>query len=323
MHDKIKTILFIAPGYYGFNEVIFEGLKKYSGYKVIHINSTSGYQYKNFGERVYNFFLKTFTGKNIKKIKRGQHIMQILNHSHFGILLINRPDTLTPEQLKLAISKCQTSIGLFWDSIEKIPQQKDFISKFDACHSFDSEDCVKYGLKKITNFYFIEEEQNDFSFDVAYLATYDSRMADTLKIFAYLKQQGLTAKGRIFAYKSNKIKEEIPQEIEIVHEIIPFKDSYRYYMDSKIILDIAHPHQKGLSFRPFEALGLNKKLITTNAEIMKYDFYDPRNVFVIKDINHIQIPQSFFRDIYYPIPDSVKQKYHIKNWIKSNLEKNE
>ncbi|HOB24015.1 MAG TPA: lipopolysaccharide core biosynthesis protein rfaS, partial [Kaistella sp.] len=55
-----KKLLFIAPDYYGFNEVVFEGLKKYSGYEVVHINSTLPYQYKNVVERIQNFFSKNF-----------------------------------------------------------------------------------------------------------------------------------------------------------------------------------------------------------------------------------------------------------------------
>jgi hypothetical protein len=50
---------------------------------------------------------------------------------------------------------------------------------------------------------------------------------------------------------------------------------------AKVILDIQQKGQTGLSLRPFEAIGLQKKLITTNASIRDYDFYHPNNIMII------------------------------------------
>ena len=41
-----KKLLFIAPDYYGFNEVVLNGLKEYSDYEVTHIVSNLKYKYK-------------------------------------------------------------------------------------------------------------------------------------------------------------------------------------------------------------------------------------------------------------------------------------
>ena len=104
---------------------------------------------------------------------------------------------------------------------------------------------------------------------------------------------------------------------------MPFSKSYKYYLDSKIILDIAHPHQKGLSFRPYEALGLNKKLITTNQEIVNCDFYNPNNILLIKDLNDFRIPNSFLTSEYEKPAEWIKEKYFIKNWVKTILSNTE
>ena len=61
-----SKLLFIAPDYYGFNKVVAKGFNDYSGYNVIDINSTEKYRYKNFGERIINFFSKIF----LKKINK-------------------------------------------------------------------------------------------------------------------------------------------------------------------------------------------------------------------------------------------------------------
>ena len=59
-----RKLLFIAPDYYGFNEVVLKGLKEYSDCDVSYIVSNFKYQYKNWGERIYNFFLKTLLGRD-------------------------------------------------------------------------------------------------------------------------------------------------------------------------------------------------------------------------------------------------------------------
>lgn len=318
-----KKLLFIAPGYYGFNEVVYDGLKKYSGYEVIHVNSTLPYQYKNISEKVYNFFLKTFFKKNIKNIKRGEHIQRIIHSHDYDIVLINRPDVLNEYDLSAAIQKGKKSIVLFWDSIQKIPSQKDYIKKFDICCSFDSEDCKKYNLKYITNFYFIKEHKKDNNYDIGYLATYDKRIKETITLFNYFNENKISAMGKIFTYKSISIGEKLPTNIEVIHEIIPFSKSYKYYLDFKIILDIAHSNQKGLSFRPFEAIGLNKKLITTNQEILHYDFYNPNNIFVIDNVKEFSIPENFISSDYEQPEKWIREKYYIKNWIKTILSFNE
>jgi hypothetical protein len=314
-----KKLLFIAPGYYGFNEVVFDGLAKYSGYEVIHINSTGSYQYKNVWERIYNFFLKTFIGRNIKHTKKKEYINFIINSSQYDLLLINRPDVLSDEDIQLAIKKSKFSIVLFWDSIEKIPAQKNYINKFNICCSFDSDDCKTYNLDYITNFYFVKEYHKMTKYDISYLATYDHRMPETIQLFNYFLKNNIVAKAKIFTYKSKPIKEKLPDTIKVINQTIPFADSYKYYLDSKIILDIAHPHQKGLSFRPYEAIGLNKKLITTNEEIVKYDFYDPNNILVINDLNNFSIPQSFIDSEYIKPNEFIKEKYYIKTWINTIL----
>lgn len=312
----MKKILFIAPDYYGFNEIVFDGLKKYSGCKVTHINATAKYQYKNWQEKVYNFFLKTFFRKNIKNLKKGEHIRNIILNDWYDILVVNAPYILSDDNLKLALGRAKHSKVVFWDSMEKIPMQKDYIHLFDECFSFDREDCKQYHCQEITNFYFIEKNESHFNFDISYLATYDHRIQETICIFDYFQKHNIHAKGKIFTYPSHPITEKIPHNIEVIHKIIPFAESHQYYQDSKAILDIAHSHQKGLSFRPFEAMGMGKKLITTNTDIVNYDFYNPNNIFVIQDINNIDIPSSFFETNYQEVAPEIKEKYHLKNWIK-------
>ncbi len=311
-----RKLLFIAPDYYGFNEVVLKGLKEYSDCDVSYIVSNFKYQYKNWGERIYNFFLKTLLGRNLKEKKKDEYIkefIKFINESNdYDILLINAPYLLTNNQIEIALKKTKLSVVIFWDSIEKIPMQKKYLEDFDIIYSFEPDDCAKYHLKKITNFYFAESNNDSNNlYDVCYLATYDERIKVAERIFKYFDEHNISVKGKMFVRR----RQRLPKSIERIKEIIPFSKSYKYYLDSKIILDIAHPNQKGLSFRPYEAIGLRKKLITTNKDIVNYDFYNPNNIFVIEDIDNITIPLEFFKTDYQEIDIKLREKYHIKNWI--------
>jgi len=82
-----------------------------------------------------------------------------------------------------------------------------------------------------------------------------------------------------------------------------------------VVLDVQKKGQSGLTFRPFEALGLNKKLITTNPNIKEYDFYNPSNISII-DISQPILDTSIFSHRYQSVPEDIRSKYHLRNWTK-------
>ena len=91
-------------------------------------------------------------------------------------------------------------------------------------------------------------------------------------------------------------------------------DINEYLQASQVLLDISRKGQKGLSFRVFESAGLEKKLITTNADIKNYDFYNPNNILVI-DEKKPNITLDFFSSEYEKIPESIFKKYTLEQWI--------
>jgi len=84
--------------------------------------------------------------------------------------------------------------------------------------------------------------------------------------------------------------------------------------NSQVLLDINRIGQKGLTFRVFESLGLEKKLITTNGDIKNYDFYNPNNILII-DEKKTNIPFDFFTKKYNPVSEDILKKYTIETWI--------
>ena len=91
-------------------------------------------------------------------------------------------------------------------------------------------------------------------------------------------------------------------------------DLLNLYRKSRIIVDMQHPNQTGLTLRTMEALGSKKKLITTNPDIVNYDFFDPQNILVV-DRKKPDISEHFFRTTYSPIPKNIYEKYSVDSWL--------
>ena len=55
--------------------------------------------------------------------------------------------------------------------------------------------------------------------------------------------------------------------------------------NSKCVLDSAQANQNGLTIRVIEMLGAKKKIITTNEDVVNYDFYRPKMfMYIIADL---------------------------------------
>jgi hypothetical protein len=66
--------------------------------------------------------------------------------------------------------------------------------------------------------------------------------------------------------------------------------------------------------RTFESIGSQRKLLTTNAEIKKFEFYNPNNIFVM-DRDDCTIDIKFFDSPYQPIDEVMYEKLSIEGWI--------
>jgi hypothetical protein len=82
---------------------------------------------------------------------------------------------------------------------------------------------------------------------------------------------------------------------------------------TKIIVDIEHPGQKGLTMRTIETLGGGRKLVTTNSSISDYDFFNERNACIIDRMTPL-VPQGFKQSDYLSL-NKVAERYSLKSWI--------
>lgn len=216
----------------------------------------------------------------------------------------------------------------YWDSIANNHNAKGMLKSFDKVLSFDKNDSREFGLVFLPLFY-IPQYENIALNEVP--QKYDLMFAGTVHSERYEFVNGIVnqvenAGGKCFTWfyfpsKVNfyKLKWDNPKFrkakiIDFQFTPMPRKTLLGYYAESRIQIDMQHPKQTGLTMRTIETLGAKKKLITTNADVINYDFYRPENVLVVDRYNPV-ISKEFIDAPWKEIPEEIYRKYSISSWL--------
>lgn len=183
---------------------------------------------------------------------------------------------------------------------------------------FDFNDLEKITNSKfITNYHYSLDTNgnSDNKIDFYYLGTESKTRINQLQNF--IKNTSDFNKTIIVQVTTEPVDEK--GEIQFITKPIPYKDYLHSIKETKTIIDLRAPKHSGLSFRFFEALNLEKKIITNNESIKYYNFYHPDNIF-ITDFESFDGLEEFMQKPYYPIPQEIVKMYSLENWIKNIFE---
>ena len=238
---------------------------------------------------------------------------------------------VSPELIPLEMLSCLKAknpkcsfILYMWDSVENKPHAKNILSIFDKILSFDPIDCednpgwISLELFSSIDFQSLRAEKP--SCDVCIIQSLHS---DRYRVSHLIKEQ-LDQVGYSyfwFVYFRSKLLfrvkalfdsdwRTIPLD-ELCFKPLPYSEVVTQLACSKVILDIHHPSQRGLTMRTLEALSLGKKLITTNQYISHYHFYDPSQILII-DRNKPFVPVEFLHDGFQELPTD---RFSLDKWL--------
>lgn len=266
-----------------------------------------------------------------KKIKKYySSIFKKISEIKFDYLFVNRGEIVPKEfilKFKSANPNCK-SIFYTWDSFKNNPNPIDIIELFDRKFTFDSEDAEQKNINFRPLFYLqdfskIKGEGLDSNYNLLFLGTAHSDryklsseinnwcLKNNLSTYCYYYMQGR------FVYFFKKFFDRSFKEFDFKKlSFISLNKNQilNLYKQSNCILDIHHPWQKGLTMRTIEAIGAGKKLITTNAEIKRYSFYNPANILVI-DREKIDLNLDFFRSKYQEIDQKIYERLSLEGWL--------
>ena len=311
-------ITLISLDNWGLNKHIASTLEK-QGHIVKHIDfNTFKYKYPTVLHKAYNFILKALNKPNLKHQHFGKEILNRLeeNKEIQDVILTIKGDFIYPKSILEFKKYTKKSIGFFNDNIYRCPKIKRVLHCFDDVFSFEKDDCAKFNLKFAPNWIYNNDvslsSNADFEYDVFNISSIDKRLPILVRIADELKSK--TIKFKFIVY--DKKRKPVDNTITYINKHMPLSEVNDYISRSKVLLDINRICQIGLTFRVFESLGLDKKLITTNSDIKNYDFYNPNNILIIDEKNPV-ISADFFKNEYEKIPDSILHQYTIEGWCEN------
>lgn len=318
-----KKILFLSPNFFGYEKAIQKSLadkgaildffnerpsdsalskgiirvkkslyqKKINLYYRQILDSRKGYDYDFFllikGESIPYFFLKEFRQKNPKV----------------------------------------SMIFYSYDAVSEYPKSEKLYPYFDENFTFEPSDALKFKLH-FRPLFFLEEykkEEENFTkkFDISFIG---SAHTDRYLVGEKVRKEANRLNLKTFLYyyapgkaifRLKKIFDKNLQKFDfkkLSFKKLSHEQISEIYEDSLAVLDINKPFQKGLTMRTFEALASEKKIITTNADIVNYPFYSSQNVKVIKR-DDVNLEQEFFEKPFKKLDEDLLEKMSLDSWI--------
>lgn len=269
---------------------------------------------------LYKFYeyriLKTIRGKkyDLFLLIRGE----VLSETFIQRII---QDNLNPQSIKVYYS---------WDSIANLPNLKNLIKYFDRSYTFDMSDAKNNsGLLFLPLFYLEQYSKNspkityNCKYDLAIVASFSEKKYRVVK---KLEELGYNVYHLLYLnpilFWKNKLFNKKYRHIDsryLSFKTISTKEIISIYNNTCAVLDIPSETQTGLTMRSIECLGFGIKLVTTNVNIKKVDFYDDENIWVLTsdcDTEYFNPPdKTWLKSAYSKQRSDIVEKYSISSWI--------
>lgn len=324
----MKKLLLIMPNFFNYPYEISEELIK------------MGYEVDCFDDRPStNGFIKAIIRVNKDLIGKYianyfETIMKTVRIKKYDVVFLISGQSLSfSEEMIMQIKKEQPQAKYIlyqWDSLKNFPYIKKIEPLFDDCYSFDRNDVnADEKLKFLPLFYTRQyemigrEKKKNYKYDFCFVGTAHPKKYKFIQLMSNQLKQVYTNQfiyyffpSRIvFIYRKIFNKELKHARYNEFHfEPLKGEKMNFVYSNSKCVLDSAQEGQLGLTIRVLEALGAKKKLITTNEDVVNYDFYNEENIYVY-DGKTFDFNSPFFKSEYKELDKEIYEKYSLRNWL--------
>lgn len=230
-----------------------------------------------------------------------------------------------------------------YDRVEGVYQIDEFFKFYNEVFSFDKSDCKRFNLSFLP-IYWVTSNENDSKilYDIFAFASYSPLKPDRTLLFSRLKQlarenkykeyiklyDNSYAQSKMVFFLKNLVKVFLNKSVltlkDILRGLITGKsvmpEEYRRIINcSRVVFDTQASYQDGLTARFMWALGVGKKIITTNQYVRGYDFYNENQVYVLDD-NLSGIDDFLSLPFQQNLSHIEKVKpFRIDNWINTIL----
>ena len=329
-----KSVLLISLSGYS-NGIVKE--MEALGASVDYINDkpNDGFICKTLGRLQIKFY------QNIITKYYSEQINKLKKRDYDYILAIRGEYTTSDALKKMRIAFPNAKIILYmWDGLHKantkgIEKKWDLYDKvytFDRIDYEENKDRIHFLPLYYYNEYLPKQSKkpnsSDFKYDLSFIGTgHDDRIKIVKSVMIECNKKGLKCFSFFYlphklVYLKYKLTNKDFKNVslrDIRFQMMPFDKLYEIYANSKCIIDVENSGQHGLTMRTIEILGLRRKLITTNKDVVNYDFYNENNILVI-DRNNPIVNIDFLSTPYCDLPEEIYDKYSLKNWVLNCLE---
>lgn len=260
-------------------------------------------------------------------------VMNIVQSKRYDIVFLISGQSLSfGENMIAEIKACQPQAKFVlyqWDSQTNFPYIKNVQRFFDKCYSFDRRDIEETpSLKFLPLFYSRTYEEigkrnnKKYKYDFCFVGTAHPKKYKLINMMsAQLKEvypnqfiYYFFPSPIVYFYRKLMNKELRSAKYSEFHYVpLKGKEMNDIYEGSKCVLDSAQAGQLGLTIRVLEALGAKKKIITTNEDIVNYDFYRPENIYVYD--GNIDLNNVFFKSECVEVEECIYKKYSLRCWL--------
>lgn len=323
MPSEKPSIIFGMPSVFGLADVIEEALQL-SEFHVISLPrlSSNSKRYPSAAAWAYAKYRKLIChDKEAAKTMKGKVLQQELQRQLGGrpadYALFISGDIYSPELLSFVRQHSKHgSVNYQFDGLTRFPEIRTRQALFDRFYVFDPKDIAADGSTRLShNFYFPHLLHNlpTPQYDCYFTGTHHPSRSRQINAFAELASQ-LNLKLD-FTIVGKNIREHYHEHVAVSTQAQSFRQNLASAAHSHILADFVVGDHQGLSFRTFEALGMKKKLITTNASVQQYDFYHPDNILIFNEQTDVDTLRVFLDRPYHQLPSEMVEKYSFHHWL--------
>ena len=323
-----KKILLLSPAFFDFEVNIkanFENL----GATVDYFDERSIQSAINRAILKISPLFFAFTTRNYYK-----KLMRKTIRNNYDFILIIRCDMISKSILrKLRCEFPSAKLCLYlWDPVRTIKGLEKKLDIFDCVSSFDSKDCKKYSFIKFRPFYCTQQllqtkPVSELKYDFAFCGTVHSDRLEVLRKiellckksnYTFYKYYYLPSEFMYYFYKITKKSFRFYHKDDFKFTKISSEQVNNIENSSRAVIDIQSPMQVGLTSRAINRICNQKKLVTTDEDIINYDFYNPINIFVINREDP-KIDKKMLEGQFVDIDKDILKNYTFEAWAKDVL----
>ena len=211
----------------------------------------------------------------------------------------------------------------FEDIIEKMPYHNfyEYKDHFDMLLTLDERESRKYNIPYYPSWYDeceVPEDAGIEDSDVLFIGRAKDRLQEIVEVFEKLSDAGLKCKFCLV---------DVPEEKRIHPDridycsYIPYTTVLQYVKKTKCMLEILQKDMESETLRVFEAIQYNKKLITSNRNILTREYYDPQKIFYYEKVQDLDPdfvncgPEVVYEDKYREMSKPRNMLRFIDNYL--------